>query len=86
MFTIDGNICGDRVRIGRAIHQPPLTQDALARKVQLNEGLEMTKNIISTIEKGVRHVCDAELRALSIALGVSIDWLIGDTDNPKRQT
>ena len=79
MFTIEGNLCGERVRLGRALHKPPLTQEQLAAKLQL-EGLDMTKVMISKIESGVRHVCDAELRALARVLGVSMEWLVGDED------
>ncbi len=74
LFLIKGNICADRVRIARALHKPPLTQEDLARKMNLM-GLDMTALIISRIEKNQRHVCDAELVALSKALGVSLDWL-----------
>ncbi|MBQ7344686.1 MAG: helix-turn-helix transcriptional regulator [Oscillospiraceae bacterium] len=77
LFLIKGNICGDRVRIGRAIHKPPLTQEDLARKMQLM-GMDMTGLIISRIEKGQRHVVDAELKMLANALGVSMDWLCAD--------
>ena len=77
MFLIKGNICSDRVRLGRALHKPPLTQDDLARKMQLM-GMDITPLIISRIEKNQRHVCDAELRMLSKALGVTMDWLCGD--------
>jgi len=76
LFLIQGNICGDRVRIARALHKPPLTQDELAVQLQLS-GVEMTKIIISRIENNQRHVIDAELLALSKALGVSMDWLCG---------
>lgn len=79
MFLISGNLCSDRVRLGRALQKPPLTQDALAQKIQLM-GLEMTPLIISRIEKGQRHVCDGELRMLAKALNVSMEWLCGDTD------
>lgn len=41
---------------------------------------DMTKLIISRIEKNQRHVCDAELRILAKALGVTIEWLVGDAD------
>ena len=34
--------------------------------------------LISRIEKNQRHVCDAELLALSKALNVSMDWLCGE--------
>ena len=80
LFLIKGNICADRVRLGRALQKPPMTQDVLARKMQLM-GMEMTPIIISRIEKNQRHVCDAELRMIAKALNVSMDWLCGDDDN-----
>ena len=49
-FLIEGNICGDRVRIARALHKPPLTQGDLARKLNLM-GMEMTTLIVSRVEK-----------------------------------
>ena len=73
-FLIKGNICGDRVRLGRAMQKPPMKQEDLAREINLM-GMEMTPLIISRIEKGQRHVCDAELVMLAKALGVSMDWL-----------
>ena len=80
LFLIKGNICADRVRLGRALQKPPMTQDDLARKMQLM-GMEMTPIIISRIEKNQRHVCDAELRMIAKALNGSMDWLCGDDDN-----
>ena len=73
-FLIEGNICGDRVRLGRAMQKPPMTQEDLAREINLM-GMEITPLIISRIEKGQRHVCDAELVMLSKALKVSMEWL-----------
>lgn len=73
-FLIKGNICGDRVRLGRAMQKPPMTQEDLAREINLM-GMEITPLIISRIEKGQRHVCDAELLMLSKALRVSMNWL-----------
>lgn len=78
-FLIDGNICGDRVRLARAMHKPPLRQEDLAREINLM-GMDMTKLIVSRIEKNQRHVCDAELLMLSKALGVTMDWLCGNDD------
>ena len=77
MFLIKGNICADRVRLGRALQKPPMTQDDLARKIQFM-GMDMTPLIISRIEKNQRHVCDAKLKVLAKALGVSMDWLCGE--------
>lgn len=79
MFTIQGNICHDRVRLGRALQKPPITQDELAKKLQFMGMENMTPLIISRIEKNQRHVCDAELRMLAKALGVSMEWLVGDS-------
>ena len=79
-FLLEGNICSDRVRLGRAIHRPPLTQEDLAREINLL-GMEITPLIISRIEKNQRHVCDAELRMLAKALGVTMDWLCGEGED-----
>lgn len=73
-FLIEGNICGDRVRLGRAMHKPPMTQEDLAREINLL-GMDMTKLMVSRIEKNQRHVCDAELKMLARALGVTMEWL-----------
>ena len=67
MFLIQGNLCAERVRLGRALHKPPLTQEELARKIQFMGEEGMTKLIISRIEQNQRHVCDAELRILAKA-------------------
>ena len=78
-FLIDGNICGDRIRLGRAMQKPPLTQEDLARKVNLM-GMDITPLIISRIEKHQRHICDGELKMLAKALNVSMEWLCSDED------
>ncbi|MBE6588401.1 MAG: helix-turn-helix transcriptional regulator [Ruminococcaceae bacterium] len=80
LFMIKGNICADRVRLGRALQKPPITQEELARRMQFM-GMEITPLIISRIEKNQRHVCDAELKMLAKALGVSMDWLCGDGED-----
>ena len=43
----------------------------------------MTTLIISRIEKNQRHVCDAELRMIAKALNVTMDWLVGDSNEIK---
>lgn len=83
MFTIKGNICSERVRLGRALQKPPITQDELAKKLQFMGMEDMTTLIISRIEKNQRHVCDAELRMLAKALGVTMEWLVGDSNDIK---
>lgn len=80
MFIIKGNICSERVKLGRALQKPPITQDELAKKIQFLGYTAMTKMMISRIEQNQRHVCDAELKVIAEALGVSMEWLVGDTD------
>ena len=75
-FLIEGNLCGDRVRLGRAMQKPPMRQEDLARKINLM-GMEITPLIISRIEKNQRHVCDGELLMLARALDVTMEWLCG---------
>ena len=77
MFLMEGNLCGDRVRLGRAMQKPPMRQEDLARKINLM-GMEITPLIISRIEKNKRHVCDGELYMLAKALGVTMEWLCGE--------
>ena len=77
LFLINGNICGAKIRLGRAMQKPPMTQDDLAKKIQLM-GMDMTPLIISRIEKNKRHVCDAELIMISKALNLSVEWLCSE--------
>ena len=79
MFLIRGNICGDRVRLGRAMQKPSMRQEDLAREINLR-GMEITPLIISRIEKNQRHVCDSELLMLAKVLGVTMEWLCGAED------
>ncbi|BFJ85306.1 helix-turn-helix transcriptional regulator [Ruthenibacterium sp. CLA-JM-H11] len=82
-----GNLCAQRVRLGRALQKPPMTQEDLARKLQLMGAQDMTKLIISRIENNQRHVYDLELSILAQALNVSMEWLVGEAaenDYPAR--
>lgn len=78
-FLIEGNICGDKVRLARAMHKPPLKQEDLAQKMNLM-GMDITPLIISRIEKNQRHVVDGELKMLAKALGVTMEWLCSDDE------
>ena len=78
LFLISGNICGERVRLGRALQKPPITQEELAQRIQFMGYENMTKRIISQIERNQRHVCDAELLLFSKALNVTMEWLCGE--------
>jgi hypothetical protein len=71
------NIIGRRVAEARQDCRPALTQDALSGKLaQL--GIQLDRAAIAKIENNQRHVLDYELKALSYALGVTVNWLLGD--------
>jgi len=71
------NIIGRRVAEARQDCRPALTQDVLSGKLaQL--GIQLDRAAIAKIENNQRHVLDYELKALSHALGVNVNWLLGD--------
>lgn len=74
IFLISGNICGARIKLGRALQKPPITQAELAQKINLM-GYNITPLIISRIENNQRHIFDVELLVFSKALNVSMEWL-----------
>jgi len=76
---MDKNIVGDRIRIARAIHKPPMSQSDLLAQLQVH-GLEITQPSLSRMENGQRPVNDYELVALSEVLNVSVMWLLGKTE------
>jgi transcriptional regulator with XRE-family HTH domain len=71
------NIIGERVRLAREKAKPVITQADLAARLQV-EGLRMERVTISKIETGYREVTDVEAMAIANALGVTINWLMGE--------
>jgi transcriptional regulator with XRE-family HTH domain len=71
------NIVGRRVAEARRGCKPALTQDALSGKLA-RLGIQLDRATIAKIEKNHRHVLDYELRALADALGVDVNWLLGE--------
>jgi len=71
------NIIGSRVRQAREDHNPRLTQEQLAARLQIL-GWEIGRSGVGKIESGIRQVTDIEVKNISEALGVSIAWLFGE--------
>jgi transcriptional regulator with XRE-family HTH domain len=69
------NVIGIRLRETRTNHSP-YTQDQLSAKLA-RLGVQIDRAGISKIENGMRQVRDFELRAISKALGVPVEWLLG---------
>lgn len=69
------NIVGKRVQEARQQFKPPLSQEALAARLEL-EGWKISRGTLSKIEAGIRRVTDFEVMALARTLKVSPDWLM----------
>lgn len=69
------NISGHNVARLRKSLRPPVSQRALADRLQL-VGVDLDKNAVQRIESGQRFVTDIELLALARALNVSSDQLL----------
>ena len=74
------NIVGHRMRIARAMKNPPMNQQALLAKLQ-TEGIDISQSTLSKIENDDRYVKDIELKAIAKVLGVSILWLMNESDD-----
>jgi len=70
------NLVGPRVREARAKAKPALTQAQLSAKLELAD-VPIDRAGVSKIENQGRIVTDRELLALSKALRVTVDWLLG---------
>ena len=73
------NIIGERVRLARKKAEPQITQTDLAARLQV-QGLRLERVTISKIETGYREVTDIEAVAIAKALGVSVGWLLGESE------
>lgn len=77
IYTFEGksNISGERIRQARVVKK--LTQSNLAARIQ-TKGVTMERDSISRIEHGIRFVADYELKVFAEALGVTVEWLLGE--------
>ncbi len=78
------NIVGERIRLARRTAKPPVSQDALAARLQ-TQGFKLEQAAISKIETGRRTVSAVEAAAMARALGVSVGWLFGECQAPKQR-
>ena len=69
------NLCGAKVAALRKRMHPPVSQRALADRLQLR-GVDLDKNAVQRIESGQRFVTDIELKALSSVFGIAADELL----------
>ena len=70
------NLIGQRIKIARAMMNPPISQADLLARLQLNE-MQISQATLSKIETGTRAVSDKELVEIAKALDVDILWLLG---------
>ena len=82
-FNGKKNICGKRVKEARK--KLKLSQVDLAARLQV-EGVIIERDSLSRIEIGTRFVTDYEIVALSKCLNISIDYLLGLSNDMKSAT
>lgn len=72
----------DQIQIGRNIRrlrlEKKLGQTELANKLQL-EGVDMTREALVKIERGIRHISATQLKAIRDVLQTSYDELLKET-------
>jgi transcriptional regulator with XRE-family HTH domain len=69
------NLVGKRVQEARRKFKPPLSQEALAARLEL-DGWRISRGTLSKIEAGIRQVTDFEVMALARTLKVPPEWLM----------
>ena len=69
------NIVGKRVQEARNKFKPPLSQEALAVRLEL-DGWKISRGTLSKIEAGIRQVTDFEVMLLAKTLKVPPEWLL----------
>jgi transcriptional regulator with XRE-family HTH domain len=72
---LERNIIGKRIKKIRQLRE--ITQEQLAARLTI-QGIETDQTMISKIEEQIRGIPDYEVKAFSIALGVSIEDLFKD--------
>ena len=72
------NASGYRIHMAGVIQNPPLTQEQLIAKLQVQYGIEPRRGMMSRIENKDRYITNLELIAISKVLKVSIHWLLGE--------
>jgi transcriptional regulator with XRE-family HTH domain len=76
------NVVGPRIRQARGFHEPPLSQEDLARCIT-KRGVNMDQGTVSRIENQMRTLSDYEMIAFAKCLKITVSWLCGENS---RQT
>lgn len=76
------NIVGARVSDARKMQG--MKQKELLAQLQVN-GVDINASGLSKLEGQIRYVTDFELAALATILNVSVDWLLGRTNEQGEQ-
>jgi hypothetical protein len=79
------NIIGVRVREARRTSNPRVTQDDLSGRLA-KAGVQLDRVAIAKIETGSRCAFDFEVKAIAIALDVSVSWLLDVRERVPRSS
>jgi transcriptional regulator with XRE-family HTH domain len=83
MDSRNNNLCGKRIRYARA--RAEMSQTELCAALSVDHNIEITQNVVSKIENGIRTVNDIELVALAQALNVTPCFLLYGEERPCAQ-
>ena len=79
----DKNLVGARIEAARRTRG--MKQKELLAQLQVR-GVDLSASGLSKLEGQVRYVTDVELNALADILNVSVDWLLGRTEESENNS
>lgn len=74
MDSRNNNLCGKRIRYARA--RIEMSQTELCAALSVDHDIEISQNVVSKIENGIRAVNDIELVAIAQVLNVTPCFLL----------
>ena len=81
MFIIQGNLCSERVRIGRALQSPPMTQEESGPEDPTHGGGRYDEAYhLPHREEPTPRLRRRAAGSWQKPWGVSMEWLVGDSD------
>lgn len=74
------NLCGKQIKYARALIE--MSQTELCAALSVDHSIEISQDVISKIENGIRAVNDIELVAIAQILNVTPCFLLYGDDRP----
>ena len=86
-IVMEQKIKQDKIQIGKNIRrirkQNKLKQTDMVVRLQLM-GMDMTREALVKIERGIQHIYASQLKAIKEVLGTTYDELLGEDSGEKK--